>query len=174
MQFDDADWGAMEDRLIRLASGHGRLAELIDEQRRAIRKADPRALAEIGFAMDSQLRELVELEKGRRELCQQLAGQVGLDTASAGRMKLDAFCQRAGRRWAQRLRDAAGQLASQLQRVAKAGRVNMDVARRLSDFCGELLGQVSRIGRETGCYDASGRRALAREAIAAGCLSIVG
>ncbi|MDD4889831.1 MAG: flagellar export chaperone FlgN [Phycisphaerae bacterium] len=173
MQRVEREWAELEDKLIRLGQGHAQLAQLVDQQRRMIRKADPKGLAEVGIRMDALVRELAEVEASRREVCRELAGRVNVKQPESGRIKLESLCERAPGRWPSRLRLAASQLTAQMDKVRRAGRVNLDVARQLGEFCGELLGQMSRLGRDTGCYDARGRKAVAREAIAPSCFSAV-
>ena len=147
---------------------------LIERQRQAIRKANPELLAEVGLRIDVEVRELALVESARRELCQQLAAECGLHPAGPGAVRLEPLCQAAGERWGRRLRLAAAQLAAQVERVRRAGRVNLHAAGRLSEFCGELMGQVARVARDTGCYDARGQRSLARQPIMASNFSAVG
>lgn len=173
MQIAQHDWATLEAKLVQLAAGHGRLVELIEQQRQAIRKADPAALAQAGLRIEAEVRELARVESARRELCQQLAADAGLPMHSQS-LHLDALCQFSGKHWGRRIRLAAGQLAAQIERVRGAGRINLHVAGRLSEFCGEVMGEVARVSRDTGCYDARGQRAMAREPIAAGTFSTVG
>lgn len=172
MLLNEQDWAALEDALVRLATGHVRLTDLVDRQRLAIRKANPRLMSEVGVQIAALVHDLADMEGARRDVSDRLASRLGL--AEPGRrVKLGALIERAPGRWPQRLRLASNQLTAQLDRVRRAGRANLDVATRLADFCGEVLGTVSRIGRDTGCYDARGRRAVAKEAIAPSCFSAV-
>jgi hypothetical protein len=174
MQSPTPTWAALEEKLVQLAGGHDRLVGLIERQRQAIRKANPELLAEVGLRIDAEVRELARIESARRDLCQQLAAAHGIDLAAPGAMRIETFCRRAGDRWGRRLRLAAAQLAGQVERVARAGRINIHAAGQLSSFCGELMGEVARVARDTGCYDSRGRRALARQPVAASCFSAVG
>ena len=169
-----ADWQALESQLLGLAEGYARLAELVDDQRRLIGRADPSGLAEVGLRIEMQWRQLVGLENARRQACLRLAERLGLAVASPGTVRMEAFIRLAGEPWAGRLRQAVDRLTGQAQRVTQGGQANLNAARRLSGFCGELLGRVSRVGRETGCYNARGQRALAREPIGMFNLSMVG
>ncbi len=174
MQPATPTWAALEEKLVQLAGGHDRLVALIERQRQAIRKADPELLAEIGLRIDAEVRELARIESARRQLCQQLAAVYGIDLAAPDGMRIETFCRRAGERWERRLRLAAAQLAAQVERVRRTGQINMYVAGQLSSFCGELMAEVARVARDAGCYDARGRRTLARQPIAAGGFSAVG
>ncbi len=46
--------------------------------------------------------------------------------------------------------------------------------RSSAETASNQLGQIKRVGRETGCYDARGRRMLAREQIGSACFSAIG
>jgi hypothetical protein len=161
----EAELLELEELIARLATGHSLLADLVEEQQRAIRQADTAALAEVGARIESRVNEIAGMESRRREVCRRLAPSLGLPAEQAARAKLATICARLGGVWGRRLRRAAGQLAEQLDRVGRASRVNQAAAHRLAGFFGDLLGRIARIGRETGCYDARGRRALAREMI---------
>jgi hypothetical protein len=169
-----ADWATLESQLISLAEGYRRLAELIEDQRSAIGRADPSGLAEVGLRIETQWQQVVGLETVRRQTCQRLAERFGLNLSSPGAMRMETLIRLAGGQWAIRLRQAVDRLKGEADRVSQGGQVNLNVARKLTGFCGDLLGQVSRVGRETGCYNARGQRALAREPIGMFQLSMVG
>ena len=172
----EKDLASLEQMIERLADRHERLGELVDAQRVAIRRADPAALADAGGRIESLVGEIARLETARRQLCQRLAPRLGLSTDQAARARLTTISERVGGRWGARLRRAADVLADRLDRVGRSGRVNQAVASRLSEFFGDLFGQIARLGRETGCYDARGRRTLTPDTVGVnmGGLSVIG
>ncbi len=170
----ETDMQELDGLIGQLAEAHERLAKLVERQREGLRRADAGALASAGAAIEAQVRQVAGLESARREACLRLGPRLGLAGGEAAGAKLEQLASRAGGPWAGRLRQSAGRLARQMERVRRAGRVNQTVAGRLAGFVGELLGQLGRLGRETGCYDARGRRSLAREPVGVNCFSAVG
>jgi len=158
----------------RLAEGHHELADLIGRQREAMRRARPRDLDELGGRIESAVLAIGELELARRGLCDALAPALGLAVSNGAPLKLAALNERVSGPLAGRLRDAADRLAGQIQRVRDAERVNRRVAGRMSDFFNDLLGEIARLGRETGCYDPSGRKTLSEVPTGPTCISTVG
>ncbi|MCG3179008.1 MAG: hypothetical protein BIFFINMI_01338 [Phycisphaerae bacterium] len=157
-----------------LARLHGELADAVAQQREAMRKADPAAMESSGGHIQKLVNRICELELHRRQQCERLSEGLGLDGPQADGLRVRDLARRLGGPSGTKLSQAADRLAHRLDDVSRAQRVNHRVAERMRDFFGQLFGEIARVGRETGCYDGTGRRAISRQPITPGCFSAVG
>lgn len=164
----------LENLLITAAREHAELADLLDEQRQSMRKADLPALEKLGPRLESLIERIATTETQRRGLCHRIGLRMGLSQNSAAGVRLAEIAGSAAPPMSTRLLAARARLADAIERIRRTGQANALLAGKLSEFYGQVFEQVSRVGRQTGCYDARGRKALARVPVSVGCLSMVG
>lgn len=168
----DNDLTQLERMLDQLTARHAELADLVEQQRAAMQRADAAMLEQLGWQIETLIVRIAELEVQRRDLCISLADRMGISFDDPTGPRMTQLTARVPGTRRRRLAESAARLREQMQRVKRGEQVNQRLAGKVRDFFSDLLTDIGRVARQTGCYDGKGRRTSA--AVAPSCFSAVG
>lgn len=135
------------------AATYRTLLPLIEEEERALRRADIPGLAELRGQREDMLQRLIELERGRRATLGGLAGRLGVDAGKLTLSRLIELVPRPPARLAA-VRDELRLLLTRL--LARNGR-NRFIAERTLDCLRGLFGELAAAVAAPAVYAGSGR-----------------